>query len=159
MVGDIKMITDRTQKDVSRVLILASKWANGTISDSEIAEWYTDMKGAYNASDLNRVGRAITYITGRLAPTGIHPRTVGKSDYTETDYNNAKYMDQYYEDIYLIHLSLKPKPDTPPMPLSIRGLYWYEANNIEKILEDVDYLITNMIQGFYYSGDFFAGEV
>ena len=61
----LNLITDRTQADVDRVQYLASVgWENMT--DAEKAEWSTPLKGAYNASDLNRVGAAVTYISNRL---------------------------------------------------------------------------------------------
>ena len=48
---------------------------------------------------------------------------------------------------------------TPPVPDDLQGLTWIEANNIEKILEDVDMLITNMMLAWYYAGDIYTGEV
>ena len=144
------LITDRTREDALRVLSLAAKWSRGTISDSEILEWNMNMKGAYNASDLNRVGAAVTR---------IHISTVGKSDWTEEDYNNAEALDYYLKDISLVRGAIAVMSSTPPVPADLQGLTWWEANDIEKILEDVDYLITNMMQAWYYSGDLYSGEV
>jgi len=39
------------------------------------------------------------------------------------------------------------------------NLTYIQANNIEKILEDVNTLTTNMIAAWYYSGDLYCGEV
>ena len=153
------LITDRTTADVARVRTLTAKLAQGTATAAERAEWLTDLKGAYNASDLNRVGAAVTRITERLASAGIYIATVGKSDWTEEDYNNAEALDYYLKDISLVRGAIAVTSDTPPVPDDLQGLYWWEANDIEKILEDVDYLITNMMQAWYYSGDLYAGEV
>ena len=153
------LITDRTTADVARVRTLTAKLAQGTATAAERAEWLTDLKGAYNASDLNRVGAAVTRITERLASAGIYIATVGKSDWTEEDYNNVEALDYYLRDISLVRGAIAVTSDTPPVPDDLQGLYWWEANNIEKILEDVDYLITNMMQAWYYSGDLYAGEV
>lgn len=61
------LITDRTQADVERVKALAAK-GFAAMTAAERAEWLTGMKGAYNASDLNRVGTALNYLAGRLGP-------------------------------------------------------------------------------------------
>ena len=153
------LITDRTTADVARVRTLTAKLAQGTATAAERAEWLTDLKGAYNASDLNRVGAAVTRITERLASAGIYIATVGKSDWTEEDYNNAEALDYYLKDISLVRGAIAVTSDTPPVPADLQGLTWWEANDIEKILEDVDYLITNMMQAWYYSGDLYSGEV
>ena len=60
------LVTDRTQADVERVKALAAKGFAAMTSDEQ-AEWLAGMKGAYNASDLNRVGTALNYLAGRLA--------------------------------------------------------------------------------------------
>ena len=63
------LITDRTQADVTRVRELALKgWAN--LTEEEKAEWNAGMKGAYNATDLNRVTQAMDYINAELEGYG-----------------------------------------------------------------------------------------
>lgn len=58
------LIFDRTQADVDRAKYLAGLWVNGTFTGTtaELAEWATDLKGAYNATDLNRVIAAMDYL-------------------------------------------------------------------------------------------------
>jgi hypothetical protein len=161
------LVTDRTQQHVSRILNLMQQIAGGTATQAEIDEFLANRgdgdadtwKGAYNYTDLNRVGAAVTRITERLASAGIYIATVGKSDWTEEDYNNVEALDYYLRDISLVRGAIAVTSDTPPVPDDLQGLYWWEANNIEKILEDVDYLITNMMQAWYYSGDLYSGEV
>lgn len=161
------LVTDRTQQHVSRILNLMQQIAGGTATQAEIDEFLANRgdgdadtwKGAYNYTDLNRVGAAVTRITERLASAGIYIATVGKSDWTEEDYNNVEALDYYLKDISLVRGAIAVTSDTPPVPDDLQGLYWWEANNIEKILEDVDYLITNMMQAWYYSGDLYSGEV
>jgi hypothetical protein len=41
----------------------------------------------------------------------------------------------------------------------MEGLTYEEANNIEKILEDINLLLTRCAQAWYYSEDVFSGEV
>ena len=56
------LITDRAQLDVDRVKQLAERISTGTATQAEITEYLTDLKGSYNASDLNRVGTACAYL-------------------------------------------------------------------------------------------------
>ena len=63
--GLLNLITDRTQADVDCVRQLAAKgWA--AMTAEERAAWNGGLKGAYNASDLNRVGSAVEYVANRL---------------------------------------------------------------------------------------------
>ena len=63
------LITDRTQADVNRVLTLSAKgWAAMTAAEKE--EFEAGMKGAYKATDLNRVNAAMEYLDTRLKAMG-----------------------------------------------------------------------------------------
>lgn len=55
------LITDRTQSDITRWRALHDKGWAGMTAD-EKAEWSAGMKGAYNATDLNRVNEALIYL-------------------------------------------------------------------------------------------------
>ena len=55
-------------------------------------------------------------------------------------------------------------PKVPPRILATGintndGLTHTWANDIEKILEDIDLLLTNSSQAWFYSGELFSGEV
>ena len=54
-------VMDRTQSDVDLVLRL-SALGYDNMSAAEKALWDAGLKGAYNATDLNRVGNALNYI-------------------------------------------------------------------------------------------------
>lgn len=157
--GLLHLITDRTQADVDRVRALLRKWRDGTMTDAEKAEWALDLKGAYNASDLNRVGAAVRYVAGRLHEHGYKVAVAPKEDWLEDDDPTAGQMESYRRDIAAIRSALAVKPSTPPAPGSMDGLTYVEANNIEQILLDVDALLTLISQGLYYSGEIYAGEI
>ena len=157
--GLLHLITDRTQADVDRVRALLRKWRDGTISDAEKAEWALDLKGAYSASDLNRVGAAVRYVAGRLQEYGYKVAVAPKDDWLEDDDPTAGQMESYRHDIAAIRAALAVKPSTPPAPGSMDGLTYVEANNIEQILLDVDALLTLISQGLYYSGEIYSGEI
>ena len=66
-----KLIYDRTAADVARVNELMRKVRAGSATDAERAEWLGGgMKGAWNASDLNRINDWLAYLTDFLKAQG-----------------------------------------------------------------------------------------
>ena len=157
--GVLNLITDRTRADVDRVRALLRKWRDGTMTDAEKTEWALDIKGAYNASDLNRVGAAVRYVAGRLYEHGYKVAVAPKDDWLEDDDPTAGQMETYRANIAAIRAALAVSAGTPPAPGSMDNLTYVEANHIEQILLDVDALLTLISQGWYYSGDIYAGEI
>ena len=117
------------------------------------------MKGAYNASDLNRVGAAMEYISQRLADAGYGHVLNLKTDWTAADDNRTGALDYYLKTIRQLRSWFVTWPTTPDTPPDLQNLTIEEANNIEKILMDLDDLISRMVQAYYYSGEIYAGEV
>lgn len=64
------LIFDRTQADVTRVDVLKAKMLSGNATPAEKAEWLAGMKGAYNASDMNRVTLAVKVLAERMNRNG-----------------------------------------------------------------------------------------
>ena len=157
--GLLNLITDRTQADVARVAELAARVSTGTATDAEKTEWASDLKGAYNASDLNRVGAAVVYVAGRLNGYGYYVSVNPKQDWTANDIPTAGQMATYIQDVAALRGAIAVMGSTPPTPESASGLTWQEANNIEQIILDVDELLTRMAAAWFYSGDLYAGEV
>ena len=56
-----QLITDRSQADVSEWLTLRAK-GFASMTEAEKGKWMAGMKGSYNASDLNRVTAAMSYL-------------------------------------------------------------------------------------------------
>ena len=55
------LITDRTAADVTALKqLMALDYAS--MSPAQQAAWLQDSKGAYNVSDMNRVGTALNYL-------------------------------------------------------------------------------------------------
>lgn len=156
--GLISLITDRTQADVNLVRTLTAKgWK--TMTDSEKAEWQSGLKGAYNATDLNRVGAALNYIASRLNSCGIRIKVFPKIDWQVADIPSPEQMTAYLSDVATIRAALPVGMNTPDVPSDMVKLTYTEANNIERILLDIDALITNMVAAFFYSGELYANEI
>ena len=155
----MQLITDRVQADVDRVATLTARVSAGTATEAEQTEWASDLKGAYNASDLNRVGAAVAYVAGRLNGYGYAVTVNPKQDWTGSDIPTAGQMAAYLRDVAALRGAIAVMASTPPTPDSANNLTWQEANNIEQILLDVDELLTRMAAAWFYSGEIWSGEI
>ena len=131
------LITDRTQADVDA----------------------RNDKGTYNASDLNRVGAAVAYVAGRLLECGTSVDVSPKQDWSESDTPTASQLGRYRSDVAALREALAAMPTTPQAPTTMEHLTWGKANDLEKILQDTDVLISNLEAAWFFSGDLFSGEV
>ena len=156
---DLNLITNRTQADVDRVATLTARVSAGTATAAEQTEWASDLKGAYNANDLNRVGAAVAYVAGRLNGYGYAVTVTPKQDWTVSEIPTQESMTSYLADVAALRGAIAVMASTPPTPASANNLTWQEANNIEQILLDVDELLTRMAAAWFYSGDLYAAEV
>ena len=156
--GMLNLITDRTQADVERVRQLAQK-GFGNMTADEKTEWLNGLKGAYNASDLNRVGAAVAYVAGRLTGYGYAVSVAPRQDWQVANIPTPESMTAYLADVAALRAALTVAADTPEVPEDMERLTWQEANDIEQILVDVDELLTRMAAAWFYSGDLYAGEV
>lgn len=154
----MELITDRTIADVNRAKELNRKLSSFTpLTAQERTEWMAGMKGSYNYTDLNRVGRAAQEIASMLnaLPGEIEAYRKAKEayandeyavkefdvvvtpklDWTMTDQITPAAMTAYLNNIIAIRAAL---PDgCPAVPGSMRMLTYEGANDIERILQTV----------------------
>lgn len=116
-------------------------------------------KGTYNATDLNRVGEAQAYLAGRFRACGYGVSIAPKLNWTMEDIPWQADMNRYLADLRALRGALRMMETTPPVPGSMAGLTWEQANDIEKILADLEFLLNNMAAAWYYCGEIYAGEV
>ena len=112
----------------------------------------------YNVSDLNRVGEAVRYLAERFTGYGYAVTVNPKTDWTEDNVPTRKQLETYRRNIAELRRQLIVMAATPETPETMRALNYVKANNIERILQDLDTLITNMEQAWFFSGDLYAGE-
>lgn len=156
----LHLITDRTLVDIFYVKTLASKIANGTTTEEEIAEWNNgSLKGSYNCTDLNRVGAAILYVADRLNAFGYSVHVKAKTDWLESEWMTPETVFEYLSAFSTLKSCFELMKTTPSVPSDMSGFTYTEANNIEKILEDIDMLLTNASKVWYFSNELFSGEV
>lgn len=155
------LVTDRSAYDFAYWKRLRDK-GYAAMTETERADWNAGtLKGAYNVSDLNRVGAALNYMRDRLADASyISPYAfTAKMDWTAADMPSATDLTYYLNCVSQIREAFSVYAATPPTPTDRGALSWQEANDIEKILVDVYTLLTNMIAARFHCGDIYSGEV
>jgi len=113
-------------------------------------------KGYYNATDLNRVGHNIDYLAGLLNSYGYAVAVAPKTDWQINDIQRATGMEQYIADLNALKDGFY---GTVPLPDGMDDLTPEAANNIERLLLEIEQSINNMAAALFYSGELFAGEV
>lgn len=155
--GVFKLIWDRTNADVERVKALSERIQTGAATQGEIAEWFTNPKGAYNASDMNRVAWAEYFIEQLSKHYGFDISVVAKRDWVYADIPTPSTEGDYIDDITTIRV-LPHDPNTPNAPTTLEHLGYQTANDIEKILRDVQLTMTRSKLSWFASGEIACGE-
>lgn len=138
------MITDRTQTDVNSI-------------DPDAT---TVSKGAYNYTDLNRVEDKVKELNEMLISYRyMNEELVTKLDWTLTDKFNETDSQRYLGNVQKIRNALVVTSATPDVPATMHKLTYEQANNIEKILVDIETLIFGIQGYFVYSGVSNSGQV
>lgn len=180
------LITDRTATDVAIVKQLAAKGFDN-MTTAEQTQWLDGLKGAYNATDLNRVESAVLYLSNALAdlPTVISDYAASKgvawdsiynvpydptaytvttkTDWRHTDIPLPSDMVRYLANIVLLRSALNF--NTVDLPPDMDNLTYTEANAIERVLFDLDGAINalqTLLIGYINNAAlawFYSGEV
>lgn len=140
-----QLIYDRTQEDV--------EYASNHPESTEF------LKGAYNYTDLNRVETKVKELNELLNKYNyIAGITTIKLDWSKTDFFTKADSIRYLDNINKIRQVYVVKSTTPTTPTTLNNLNYIKANDIEKILADIEDLIHGMEQYFVYSGVANSGQ-
>lgn len=159
--AELNMVVDRTPADVEYWRSLQQK-GYAAMTDEEKSLWSSGtMKGAYNISDLNRVGAALNYMRETLADAGQIDRNSfsAKTDWVLSDIPTAKNLSDYLAYVEQIRNATKHLAETPLTPADTGTLNYSGANDIEKILIASEYILHNIQNAWFFSNDFYCGEV
>jgi len=154
----LSLITDRRQEDVEYLLSLIAKGWDG-MTGAEQTAFNTQLKGAYNYTDFNRVESAVAYLLPIFADAGYVITTTTKTDWVADDYVTLAEATRYLYNITQIRNAFTYLSTTPASPASLAALNYSSANNIEQILLDAEMLIAKLVAAFFYSGELYLGEV
>lgn len=148
----MEWVYDRKQADVDRAKELTEKYLSGVITNAELIEWRSGLKGTLNLSDLNRI-EGNTAELAQLVAASVQTRTWSYGDIPRvSDYFR---LIKNVQSIRNAWGALAKTPETPMQPLNT----YQKWNDIEKILHDVHYVFERTAQSYYYCGDeIFAGE-
>lgn len=135
------LIYDRTQADVTYAL-------NNPDSSSFL-------KGAYNYTDLNRIETWCEYIKNQLNTYNYFVNIVTKTDWTMEDFPTKYELKRIRDNVELLKESFMAFTKVPD---NLEKMTYEKANDLEKVLYEINNLIRNMIASFLYSGTFYSGE-
>lgn len=114
---------------------------------------------AYTFTDVNRVEDAMRYLQERLKLiAGTSIKINGKNDWVFGQKPRLSDMRKYLNDVTGVRSALSIKSNTPSVPISMRFLTAEKANDIEKILQDIDELIIKMQAAFIPCGTRQSGQ-
>lgn len=153
----LDLIYDRTADDVAEVLRLTQKAFAGTLTDEEKTMWLAGMKGAYDAIDMNRVAAAVSTLSGLLNAAG-YKNEVSAQNFAEGEDSTKEKYSVYLSNVQTLRDAIAVRVTTPELPAADAKLDYIGANNIEKILADLDELLGWMTYSRKYCGTFAAGQ-
>lgn len=154
----LNLITDRTQADYLEWLELSRiPWA--AMTDEQKDKWSAPMKGAYNYTDLNRVGDAMVTLQAAFTSYGYSVSVDTRTDWEAGEWPSKAEMDAYVQGVKNIRAVLTVAETTPAAPDSMDDGTVAVWNNIERILLDVEDLLNCISAAWYYAGEIYTGEV
>lgn len=153
----IRLITDRTAEDLTALRDLLETpmedWTAEQLAEfNEIRD-----RGAYNLTDLNRVGEAIALLTASLNGQGFALNTNPKTDWMESDIPTETPMGRYLGDVTALY-SARATMESVTLPENMSDLTIPGANAIELALVLVDAVTPLARKSYIYSGEAFSGE-
>lgn len=152
----LTLITDRTQSDVNRAKEIIEKAKNiENLSSSELEEYLGGLKGCYNISDLNRVEESVKYISDLLNSLSYY-NVVDVKTWVDGEFMNSSQLKRYLNNLNILKNAYVVYSTTPVTPPSYKP-YNY-ANDIEKILINIEEIIGNMEKYFIRCGASNCGQ-
>lgn len=161
------LVFDRTSEDLARWEYLHQKEYAAMTAEERI-EWNgAALHGSYNAGDLNRVCSAIVYLRDRLRNYGYSVNVTPKTDWAITDTPTSAQLQKYLADVSAIRGAVGELSSLPEVPTRIYpsatgksdGLTVEKANDIERMLSQLDSAITKMLSSWWGCGEIGCGEL
>ena len=150
------MIFDRTQNDVDTAILLRDTKVKKfeTLTESEIA---TLEKGMLTINTLNRIETKQRRIKKSFYAMGYWNTPITNKTWGENDIFNEDEFQRILDNTNILRQAFfvyKDTPNTPPI-----SYHWQDINALEKILNDLDVMISNVKADYRYCGEFECGEL
>lgn len=159
-----QLIYNRTEADLNRAAEL-NRMDYAKMTEAEKAEFNSGLRGSYTPYiDMNRVTEAMEYLKTELegygykvnySPVYIKP---GRTQWIASDLPTPEQLTSYLSNVSAIRAVLEVFSTTPSVPETMQGLTYERANDIEKILADVETIINGIKRMFRVCGTFYAGS-
>lgn len=151
------LITDRTQADVDFVYTLIQAIRTGIATSEQAAAFLEPQKGAYNYTDLNRVGAVINAINESLLAEGYGTEGLTmRTDWAEKDPFYPSDLAEYLNGVDELKNGIPLPSAAPETPNAFQP--FSNANQIEEILLLVSEILEKMMKTYRYADTFFCGE-
>ena len=159
------MIFDRTQNDVDTARIIINekvKFDPITMQPTNLdeltpAELETLTKGTFNYTDLNRIEAKQEELKNLFNEMGYWNMSITNKTWGENDIFNEDEFQRTLDNTNILRQAFfvyKATPNTPPI-----SYHWKDINALEKILNDLDVMISNVKSDYRYCGEFECGEL
>lgn len=112
--------------------------------------------GGYDWTDFDRVQAAAEYLRDILVSAGYVVELAPLPTWTRADIPTPEQLGDYLANVRRLRDVLAVEA---ALPGTMARLTWQGANAIEEALRQVETLLDNMAQSWFYSGDLFCGEV
>lgn len=112
-------------------------------------------KSYYNYTDLNRIETWCEYLANLLNSYSYPVSITIKKNWNMSDLPNTTDMGRIRSNVNAIKTVFHAYTDVPK---NLNYMTIEKANDIEKILSELDFLTKNMISSFRYSNTFDSGE-
>lgn len=153
----IRLVTDRVQADVDKLLDMYSRRAAGRTWTGEELEWFNTaacLRGSYDSTDRNRVGVAVRFLAGELQRRGYDIKVRPKTDWTEEYGPTVSDLDTYLQNVEAVRAA--QGFHAPEIPKTMRFPTLAGANAIEKALVETDAYFPNY--SAWSAGEISGGE-
>ena len=149
------MIFDRTQNDVDTAILLRDTKVKKfeTLTESEIA---TLEKGMLTINTLNRIENKQEELKNLFNDMGYWNTPITNKTWGENDIFNADEFQRILDNTNVLRQAFFVYKDTPNTPTI--SYYWQDINALEKILNDLDVMISNVKSNYRFCGEFECGE-
>lgn len=134
-----ELVTDRTARDVQLL----------------------NNKGNYNATDLNRVEEWCKYLSDLLKEYGYYNSIVTKTDWEIGlgKQNQTSEINRIKNNLQKLKDAFYEIAGTPEVPSTDRlAINYQEANNMEKIMVDLEIALGKLESAFRYADFLYAGD-
>lgn len=136
-----ELIFDRTQADVNYAINNPSS--------------VTFLKGAYNYIDLNRIETWCEYLAERLSSYNYFVTVTAKTDWTMSDFPTSQELERIRTNVNNLKQAYF---SFTQVPRNLENMTFAKANDIERILDEIDKILIIMENNFIYSGVAVSGQ-